>query len=159
MRLTDRVIVLTGCTGQVGEPLARALAERNEVHGIARFGDPEVRASMESAGIVCHPVNLVDPGVARRVPGELLHESVRQLVTAGQQGARVGERRRDGPPFRPVGTEDVSMLLEFNRCIFKYHMAAQLIAKIAQLAPHSVRHGFKTGKDPAASVIQKQFGF
>jgi nucleoside-diphosphate-sugar epimerase len=72
MRLTDRVIVLTGCTGQVGEPLARALAERNEVHGIARFGDPEVRASMESAGIVCHPVNLVDPDLSS-LPADVDH--------------------------------------------------------------------------------------
>jgi nucleoside-diphosphate-sugar epimerase len=72
MTLTDRVIVLTGCTGQVGEPLARELARRNEVHGIARFGEPEVRYSMESAGIVCHPVNLVDPDFST-VPADVDH--------------------------------------------------------------------------------------
>ncbi|MDX2379004.1 MAG: NAD(P)-dependent oxidoreductase [Acidimicrobiia bacterium] len=64
MVLTDRVIVLTGCTGQVGAPLARLLAEHNEVHGLARFGDRDVRDSMEGAGIICHPVNLVDPDLS-----------------------------------------------------------------------------------------------
>ena len=62
--MTQRVIVLAGCTGQVGEPLARALAVDNEVHGIARFGDADRRASMERAGVVCHAVNLVDPDLS-----------------------------------------------------------------------------------------------
>lgn len=64
MTITGRIILLAGCTGEVGDPLARALAVDNEVHGIARFGDPERRAAMERAGIVCHPVNLVDPDLS-----------------------------------------------------------------------------------------------
>jgi UDP-glucuronate 4-epimerase len=59
--IADRVIVVAGCTGEVGEPIARALAGDNEVHGIARFGDPERRAPLERAGVICHAVNLVDP--------------------------------------------------------------------------------------------------
>lgn len=70
--MTDRVIVLAGCTGQVGEPLARALAAGNEVHGIARFGDAERRASMERAGVVCHAVNLIDPDLSS-VPRDVDH--------------------------------------------------------------------------------------
>ncbi len=62
-------------------------------------------------------------------------------------------------PFRSGLAEDIVMFLELNRCIFHYHMAAQLIAKVAQLAPHPVRHVFKAGKDSAASAIQKHFGF
>ncbi|MDW3217548.1 MAG: NAD(P)-dependent oxidoreductase [Acidimicrobiales bacterium] len=54
--------VLAGCTGQVGKPVAKALAAQgNEVHGIARFKDPAAREEMEAAGVICHGVDLTDP--------------------------------------------------------------------------------------------------
>ena len=60
--LTDRRIVVAGCTGQVGEPIAVALAALgNEVHGIARFKDPAALQRMEAAGVVCHAVDLIEP--------------------------------------------------------------------------------------------------
>lgn len=63
--LTDRRIVVAGCTGQVGAPLALALAGAgNEVHGIARFKDPVVRERMEQGGVVCHGVDLSIPPLA-----------------------------------------------------------------------------------------------
>ena len=62
-------------------------------------------------------------------------------------------------PLGPVEAENIIMLLELDGRLFHYHMTAQLIAQIAQLAPHPIRHGFKTGKDSTASVIQKQLGF
>ena len=65
MTLTDTVIVLAGCTGQVGKPVAKALAAQgNEVHGLARFKDPAVREDMEAAGIICHAVDLIDPDLS-----------------------------------------------------------------------------------------------
>ena len=72
MSLTDSVIVLAGCTGQVGEPVARALAKSNEIHGIARFRDPEARQRMEAAGVICHAVDLIDPDLSA-VPTEVDH--------------------------------------------------------------------------------------
>lgn len=51
-------ILITGPTGQVAAPLAKALAADNEVWGIARFSDPAARADLESAGIRCETVNL-----------------------------------------------------------------------------------------------------
>lgn len=51
-------ILITGPTGQVATPLAKALAADNEVWGIARFSDPAARADLESSGIRCETVNL-----------------------------------------------------------------------------------------------------
>jgi UDP-glucuronate 4-epimerase len=51
-------ILITGPTGQVANPIARALAADNEVWGIARFTDDSARQSLEEAGIRCQAVNL-----------------------------------------------------------------------------------------------------
>ena len=51
-------ILITGPTGQVAAPIARALAADNEVWGIARFTDATAREGLERAGIRCEPVNL-----------------------------------------------------------------------------------------------------
>ncbi|MFQ5474164.1 MAG: NAD-dependent epimerase/dehydratase family protein, partial [Dehalococcoidia bacterium] len=51
-------ILVTGPTGQVADPVARAFARDNEVWGIARFGDAEKRASLEADGVRCVPVDL-----------------------------------------------------------------------------------------------------
>jgi nucleoside-diphosphate-sugar epimerase len=53
-------VVVTGATGQVGGPVARALAVDNEVVAAARFSDPEARAGLEAAGIRCVPVDLTE---------------------------------------------------------------------------------------------------
>ena len=51
-------ILITGPTGQVANPIARALAADNEVWGVARFHDPAAREDLEQAGIRCQTVNL-----------------------------------------------------------------------------------------------------
>ena len=51
-------ILITGPSGQVAAPIARALAADNEVWGIARFTDAAARESLEKAGIRCETVNL-----------------------------------------------------------------------------------------------------
>lgn len=51
-------IVLTGVTGMVGEPLAKALATNHEVFGLARFTNPKTRARLEAAGVQCVPFDL-----------------------------------------------------------------------------------------------------
>jgi len=51
-------ILITGPTGQIATPVARALAAENEVWGIARFTDPAAREGLEKAGIRCVAVNL-----------------------------------------------------------------------------------------------------
>jgi UDP-glucuronate 4-epimerase len=56
--LTGKTIVVTGVTGQVGGPVATALAKDNEVIGAARFRDEAARQSLEAAGVRCVPVDL-----------------------------------------------------------------------------------------------------
>ncbi|MGH9016752.1 MAG: NAD-dependent epimerase/dehydratase family protein [Acidimicrobiales bacterium] len=51
-------IVVTGVTGQVGEPVACALARDNEVYGGARFSDPAARQRLEAAGVHCVVIDL-----------------------------------------------------------------------------------------------------
>src|ERR1700761_5881541 len=51
-------ILVTGPTGQVAAPVAKALAIDNEVWGIARFSDAAAREDLERVGIRCQTVNL-----------------------------------------------------------------------------------------------------
>jgi nucleoside-diphosphate-sugar epimerase len=52
-------VVVTGVTGQVGEPVARALAKENDVYGAARFRDAAARERLEAAGVRCVAIDLV----------------------------------------------------------------------------------------------------
>ena len=51
-------ILITGPTGQVATPVARALAPENEVWGIARFTNVAAREGLERVGAWCETVNL-----------------------------------------------------------------------------------------------------
>src|ERR1700722_15697365 len=51
-------VVVTGVTGQVGEPVACALARDNEVYGAARFSDPAARERLIASGVHCVPIDL-----------------------------------------------------------------------------------------------------
>lgn len=51
--LSGETIVVTGATGQVGLPVALALAADNEVIAPARFSRGKVRARLEEAGVRC----------------------------------------------------------------------------------------------------------
>lgn len=70
MELTDKRIVVTGPTGIVGSPMAKALAADNHVIGLARFSDPAAKAELEAAGVECHSVNFVDPDLSA-VPADV----------------------------------------------------------------------------------------
>jgi UDP-glucuronate 4-epimerase len=56
--LANEKILLTGPTGQVGFPIARALAARNEVYGVARFARPAERARLAAIGVRCVAADL-----------------------------------------------------------------------------------------------------
>ena len=72
MALTGRAIAITGVTGQVAAPVARAMAADNHVIGLARFSDPAARVELEAAGVECHPVDLTKPDLTG-VPSEVDH--------------------------------------------------------------------------------------
>jgi UDP-glucuronate 4-epimerase len=55
-------VLVTGPTGNLGLPLAKALVGANEVWGLARFSSPAVRSDLEEAGVRCVAKDLaVDP--------------------------------------------------------------------------------------------------
>jgi nucleoside-diphosphate-sugar epimerase len=72
VQLIDRTIAMTGVTGQVAAPVARALAAGNRVIGLARFSDATARADLEAAGVNCHQVDLTNPDL-REVPAAVDH--------------------------------------------------------------------------------------
>jgi len=58
--LSGEKILVTGPAGQVGFPVARALAANNEVHGLARFERREDRERLERLGVRCIVLDLAD---------------------------------------------------------------------------------------------------
>ena len=70
--LEGRKILITGPAGQIAFPLARELARRNEVWGIARFGDPKSRREVEEAGIRTLPIDLGRPDFSS-LPRDFTH--------------------------------------------------------------------------------------
>jgi UDP-glucuronate 4-epimerase len=72
--LADQRILVTGATGQVGGPVARALAASNEVVALARFRDASAREPLESAGVRCVAVDLATGAFAAAgVPTDVDH--------------------------------------------------------------------------------------
>ena len=51
-------ILITGASGQVATPVAKALVADNQVWGIARFTDAAAREELEQSGVRCETVNL-----------------------------------------------------------------------------------------------------
>ena len=49
--LSDKKVLVTGATGQIGRPIAERLAGDNEVWCSARFSDPALRKDLEDLGI------------------------------------------------------------------------------------------------------------
>ena len=58
--LQNEKILITGCTSQVGFPVARELSRGNEVHGLARFSKTEDRERMEAIGVRCVALDLAE---------------------------------------------------------------------------------------------------
>ena len=56
--LEDQKILITGATGRVAFPIARALAARNEVWGAARFTDPASQDRLEAVGVRPLPLDV-----------------------------------------------------------------------------------------------------
>jgi nucleoside-diphosphate-sugar epimerase len=65
-------VLVTGATGQVGAPVARALAGSNEVIALARFRDPAAKEPLERAGARCVAVDLATADFAEAgVPADV----------------------------------------------------------------------------------------
>ena len=56
--LTDKKILVTGPSGQIGLPLVQFLAPHNDVWGVARFNQPESREQLETLGVTTRSIDL-----------------------------------------------------------------------------------------------------
>lgn len=70
--LSGKKILITGVTGMVPQPIAKFLAKENEVWGIARFTDPQLRAKTEAQGITTRTVDLAQ-GDLSELPQDFTH--------------------------------------------------------------------------------------
>ncbi|MBC8364331.1 MAG: NAD(P)-dependent oxidoreductase [Actinobacteria bacterium] len=69
---SDRRILVTGLTGQIGHPVARILAQDNEVWGAARFSAEGSRERAESIGVTTVAVDL-ETGDYDGLPDDFTH--------------------------------------------------------------------------------------
>jgi len=69
---SDRKILVTGLTGQIGHPVARILAQDNEVWGAARFSADGSRERAESIGVTPVTVDL-ETGDYGSLPDDFTH--------------------------------------------------------------------------------------
>ena len=56
--LEGEKILITGATGAIALPVARRLAQKNEVWGAARFTNPSLRKELEDAGVHTAAIDL-----------------------------------------------------------------------------------------------------
>lgn len=85
--LTGKKILVTGGTGQVARPVAEALAERNEVWCLGRFGAPGVEAELASRGITTVHWDMGDTAGdgLKGVPEDFTHV-IHSAVRRGEDG-------------------------------------------------------------------------
>lgn len=62
--LDGQKVLITGATGKIAFPIARALAQRNEVWGAARFTNPSDRDRLASAGIAPLKLDMAEPDLS-----------------------------------------------------------------------------------------------
>ncbi|HIL47457.1 MAG TPA: NAD-dependent epimerase/dehydratase family protein, partial [Acidimicrobiia bacterium] len=69
---SDRKILITGLTGQIGHPVARYLARDNEVWGVARYSADGSRERAEAIGVHPHVADL-ETGDYGDLPTDFTH--------------------------------------------------------------------------------------
>ena len=84
--LSGEKILITGATGQVANPVAKALARDNEVWAVARFGNARARADLEAAGVRCAVVDLAT-GDYSGVPDDVTYALHFARAAVGEWGA------------------------------------------------------------------------
>jgi UDP-glucuronate 4-epimerase len=84
--LSGEKILITGATGQVANPVAKALARDNEVWAVARFGNAGARKDLEDSGVHCAVVDLA-AGDYSGVPGDMTYGLHFARASVGEWGA------------------------------------------------------------------------
>ena len=70
--LSDKKILITGLTGQIGYPVARFLADNNEVWGAARFTSEGSFERVKNLGITPFNIDL-NTGNYKNLPNNFSH--------------------------------------------------------------------------------------
>jgi UDP-glucuronate 4-epimerase len=82
--LSDRKILITGATGQIGRPIAERLVSDNEVWCAARFSDPALKQQLQDLGIKTCTWSL-SSGDFSEVPDDFTHVVHAAFVIAEPQ--------------------------------------------------------------------------
>ena len=90
---TDEKVLITGATGKIAFPIARALAERNEVWGAARLRNPADRDRLSAAGITPSRSTWPHP-TSPRCPTISATSSTRRWTPAPTTGRDASRRTR-----------------------------------------------------------------
>jgi nucleoside-diphosphate-sugar epimerase len=101
---SDRKILITGLTGQIGHPVARFLALDNEVWGVARYSTDGSRERAESIGVHPHLADL-ETGDYGDLPTDfthLVHFAAWQGPAPDYDRGHPGQRRSHRPPHGPL---------------------------------------------------------
>jgi len=78
--LDGEKVLITGATGKIAFPIARALAERNDVLGAARLKRPAARDRLEAAGVTPFALDMADPDPVRTVRAAGLGAGTEALI-------------------------------------------------------------------------------
>jgi nucleoside-diphosphate-sugar epimerase len=70
--LEGEKVLITGTSGKIALPIARKLAEGNEVWGVARLRDPTQRESLQGAGVRAVPLD-ISSGDFSALPGDFTY--------------------------------------------------------------------------------------
>ncbi|MDH6142273.1 UDP-glucuronate 4-epimerase [Kitasatospora sp. GP30] len=85
--MDGKKILVTGATGQVAGPVAKALAEHNEVWALGRFGTPGSEDELNRHGITTFRWDMDDtaPGSLKGLPEDFTHV-IHSAVRRGEDG-------------------------------------------------------------------------
>jgi len=136
--LEGRKILVTGPAGQIAFPMARALARKNEVWGIARFGDPASRKEVEAAGIRTLAIDLAAPDFSA-LPRDFTH--LVHLAAAIQGDDYDGAIR--------VNAEGTGLLLSHCRGV----EAALVMSTVSVYKPHPDPWHLFREDDPLGDIM------
>ena len=90
--LSDKKILVTGPAGNIGYPLATALARDNEVWGVSRFGDPAERAKVDAIGVI--PARSISARAVDDLPNEFDYVlDLDAFIFGDSYDQAIGERR------------------------------------------------------------------